>query len=228
MMAFFYKSVNTVLFDLDGTLVDSAPEIHAAINSAMEHCGLPGIPEQYVRNWVGLGTGFIIRKLLTDSGRAHKAVYSDSEFEEVYDLFLSTYRKTNGKNSFLYPLVHETLTKIKGFNIKTGIVTNRPAEFTESLISQFELDDLIDTLVCADQFGSYKPEPDMLLHAVRELGGAPGVSVMVGDSMSDLIAAKKAGIMSVYARYGHGHDSGKCEHGADVTIDSFADLCHAE
>lgn len=217
-------SYGVILFDLDGTLVDSAPDICYCVNYVMEYYGIPTVSEQYVRNWVGLGTGSLLRKILNEYESARQDITLKYDFTGAYNLFLSSYRETNGKYADLYPFVHEVLIKLSGLKIPIGIVTNRPAEFADSIISQFGLDDLIDIVVCADQFGSYKPEPDMLLYAISELGGTPEFSVMVGDSHSDIEAARHAKTMSVYVRKGYQFDVDRCELCADFSIDSLIEL----
>lgn len=212
------------LFDLDGTLVDSAPDICFSINDVMDHYGLPFVAEEYVRNWVGLGTRPLLRRVFKEYVGLRQGIISKNDFVSAYNLFLSSYRKTNGKYACLYPNARGILVRLTGRNVRVGVVTNRPGAFTDSIISQLGLDDLIDVVVCADEFGSHKPEPDMLLHALRELGGAAESSIMVGDSFSDIMAAKNAGILSVYVRYGYRSNVDECELHADCSIDSLLEL----
>lgn len=212
------------LFDLDGTLVDSAPDICFSINDVMDHYGFPFIAENYVRNWVGLGTRSLLRRIFNSFVSFRQSINSKDDFAEAYNLFLSSYRKVNGKYASLYPDVRDILVILTGRNFRIGVVTNRPAEFTGSIISQLGLDDLIETVVCADQFGSYKPDPSMLLYALSELGGTPELSIMVGDSIADVMAAKNAGMLSIYVRSGYQSSVDECELYADYSIDSLSEL----
>lgn len=218
------SKLRVALFDLDGTLVDSAPDICSSVNDVMDHYGLPLVTEEYVRNWVGLGTRPLLRRVFEEYASFHQGIASNYDFCSVYKLFLSSYGETNGKYATLYPDARSILERLRGWHARIGVVTNRPVAFTDSIISQFGLDDLIDVVVCADQFGSYKPEPDMLLHALHALGGAKESCVMVGDSFSDVMAAKNAGILSVYARYGYRSNADECELQADCSIDSLLEL----
>jgi len=216
----------TLLFDLDGTLVDSAPDICLCVNDVMDYYGFPFVSEEYVRSWAGQGTSFLLRKLLNEYKSIRQGIILKKDFADAYNLFLSSYRENNGRFASLYPSVRESLVTLNDRDFSLGVVTNRPAEFTGSIVAQLGLDDLVDVIVCADEFGSYKPDPGMLLHAIGELGGAPELSVMTGDSLSDVMAAKNARIMSVYARYGYRSNVDTCELYADRTIDSLVELVY--
>ncbi|MBL3558953.1 HAD-IA family hydrolase [Marinobacter sp. TBZ242] len=218
------EKTGVALFDLDGTLVDSAPDICSSVNEVMGHYGLPFVTEEYVRNWVGLGTRPLLRRVFEEFIGFRQGIDSKDDFISAYNLFLSSYSETNGKYASLYPDVRSILVRLTGWHVRIGVVTNRPVAFTGSIISQFGLDGLVDVVVCADQFGSYKPEPDMLLHALRALGGAKESSIMVGDSLSDVMAAKNAGMLSIYARYGYRSNVDECELHADCSIDSLLEL----
>jgi phosphoglycolate phosphatase len=219
-----YHSRAAVLFDLDGTLVDSAPDISCCVNRVMDHFGLPIVTEDYVRKWAGPGTRFLLKRLFLECKEFDDCFGTKECFINAYELFMSFYREINGVHSNLYPNVIESLLKLKRLKLPVGIVTNRPAEFTFPIISQLALGDLVDVVVCADQFGSYKPDPSILLHAMSELGGTPEFSVMIGDTLSDVIAAKSAGIMSIYVRYGYQSNVDRCELQADCAIDSLVEL----
>lgn len=212
------------LFDLDGTLVDSAPDICSSINQVMAHYCLPVVEEGYVRSWVGLGTQTLLKRALNRYVSFHHRIVSQDDFLNAYNLFLSFYRETNGKYASLYPDARTILATLTDQNFRVGVVTNRPVEFTGSIISRFRLDDLVQVVVCADQFGSYKPESGMLVYALSELGGEPKSSMMVGDSFSDIMAAKNAGVTSVYVRYGYRSNVAMCELYADRSIDSLLEL----
>lgn len=213
-----------VLFDLDGTLVDSATDILSSLNEVVGHYGLPSVSEEYVRSLIGLGTKPLLEQVLRRYTNLEQGVDSQVGFLDAYAFFLSSYRETNGLYATLYPEVRSVLLKLIGRNLRIGVVTNRPSEFTASLLCRLGLDDLIEVVVCADQFGSYKPEPGMLLHAMRKLGGTTESSVMVGDSLSDVMAAKNAGMFSIYARYGYCLNVDECELCADCSIDSLLEL----
>lgn len=224
LMAGDCHSRAAVLFDLDGTLVDSVPDITCCINRVLDHFELPVVTEDYVRNWAGPGSRFLLERLLLEFKELDDYFLTKECFINAYEIFTSFYREINGVYANLYPNVIESLLKLRKLNFPVGIVTNHPAEFTFSIISQFALDDLVDVVVCADQFSSYKPDPGILLHAMSELGAAPEFSVMVGDSLSDVIAAKSARIMSIYVRYGYQSNVDRCELQADCAIDSLVEL----
>lgn len=213
-----------VLFDLDGTLVDSAPDICFSVNDVMNHYGLPSIAEEYVREWVGFGTRYLLKRVFNGFVSYRQGTIPINDFDHAYNLFLSSYCKTNGKFASLYPGARSTLDRLTGRNFRIGVVTNRPVVFTDSTIVQLGLDDLIELVICGDQFGKYKPDPGMLLHALSELGGSPESSMMIGDSLADVMAAKYAGMLSVYVRYGYRSNVDECELHADCSIDSLLEL----
>lgn len=195
-----------VLLDLDGTLMDTIPDIAAAANAMRVDLGLPTLPVDTLRTFVGKGTdNLIMRTLSHDLGVAS---VTDDLFARGRASFYPRYHEVNGLHSVVYPGVREGLRLLNERGLKLAIVTNKPTEFTLPLLKQagFEKDML--AVVCGDTLPTRKPLPDPMLHALGLLAVHPAESVAIGDSVNDALAARAAGcaVLAVPYGYNEGHD----------------------
>ncbi len=185
-----------VLFDLDGTLVDTAPDLANALNQALANHGKPPLPFKEVRPSVSLGgaamlqLGFGVRE--TDPG-----------FTALRDEFLDIYRNSLADHSRLFPGMEQTLAAIEERGLPWGVVTNKPGWLTNPLMRRLELDERTRCIVCGDTLERRKPHPDPLLHACKLLRRAPEESLYVGDARRDIEAGRSAGTMTLVAAYGY-------------------------
>lgn len=203
-----------VLFDLDGTLVDTAPDLANALNQALANHGKPPLPFKEVRPSVSLGgaamlqLGFGVRE--TDPG-----------FAALRDEFLGIYRNSLADHSRLFPGMEQTLAAIEDRGLPWGVVTNKPGWLTNPLMRRLELDERTRCIVSGDTLERRKPHPDPLLHACKMLRRAPEESLYVGDARRDIEAGRSAGTMTLVAAYGYldsGDDPQRWE--ADGLIDN--------
>jgi phosphoglycolate phosphatase len=210
-----------LLVDVDGTLVDSVPDLAYCVDQMMAALGLPARGEDRVRNWVGNGAERLVRRALTGTldGEPDQALY-----EKAYPVFLELYRDNTSQRSVLYPGVREALDYLKGAGYKLGSVTNKPAQFTEPLLRDLGLRDAFSLVVSGDTLPQKKPDPAPLLHAAREFGVAPEDALMVGDSVSDVKAARAAGFQIVCVSYGYNHGMDIRDVAPDAVIDSMVEL----
>lgn len=213
------------LFDLDGTLVDSAPDLAAAVDQMLEHLGRSPAGIDRVRNWVGNGAAILIRRALagqTDWEPARPA--DDALFKDALTIFYHHYGLINGRYSRVYPGVEDCLTHLRQQGCRLAVVTNKPEQFVAPLLEHMGLDHWFDLSIGGDTLPVKKPDPAPLLHAMEQLGGTKGTSVMVGDSAADVNAAIAAGIPCVAVRYGYNFGGPVDSLGADAVVDSLAEL----
>lgn len=180
----------SILFDLDGTLVDAVPDLAEASNRMLAELGEPLRSEAEVGNFVGKGLGVLVERVLNEGRRPHDA----AECAAALSIFRRHYADTNGQRVTIYPDVRETLATLKEQGIPCAIVTNKAAEFTEPLLAMLGLDGYFQCIVSGDTLPQKKPEPEPLLHACAALGVAAHEALMVGDSANDAEAARRAGI----------------------------------
>lgn len=186
-----------ILFDLDGTLLDTAPDLVNAVNALRAEYKLSPLPFQTLREMVGKGAHNLIRRALT-----HEQAMS-YDTEEAYSLFAKHYHRVNGHATLEYSGVSHVLKKLHSLGYKLGVVTNKPTEFTLPLLTQFGWHDLFGTIVCGDTLTTRKPHPEPLLHALNQLQVSNHDALMVGDSMNDALAAQAAECDCVILDYGY-------------------------
>lgn len=215
----------TILFDLDGTLVDSAPDLAAGIDGMLQALDRPAAGADRVRQWVGNGAGVLVRRAL--AGRAdyeQGASVTERDFNRALDLFYTAYTTENGKNAAVYSGVEAFLQAAKAQGCGLGIVTNKPHAFTGPLLELMGLAHWFGHSVSGDSLATRKPDAAPIHHAIAQLGGEQGTALMVGDSATDIRAAQNAGIPVVAVRYGYNYGVPVDELGADIVVDSLTEL----
>lgn len=211
-----------ILFDLDGTLVDSVPDLAAAIDGMMRHLGLPERGETAVRHWVGNGVQNLVGRALTNSMTANP----DPElFAQALPIFMRLYGENTSGNSRLYAGVTETLAFLhSSTDIQLGCVTNKAEQFTLPLLQQLGIRDYFQLVISGDSLPEKKPHPLPLLYAAEHLGVTPIESLMVGDSKSDVQAARAAGFPIICTSYGYNHGEDIRAYQPDAVVDSLLEL----
>jgi phosphoglycolate phosphatase len=208
-----------VLIDVDGTLVDSVPDLAYCVDEMMKQLDMPIHGEDKVRNWVGNGVERLVRRALIGKleGEPDEALY-----DRAYPVFLELYSENTSKRSCLYPGVKEGLEYLKGEGYKMGCVTNKAAQFTEPLLKDLGVSDYF--IISGDTLPEKKPDPMPLLHAAKFFKVAPEQALMIGDSISDVKAARAAGFHIVCMSYGYNHGVDIREAKPDGVMDSMAEL----
>jgi phosphoglycolate phosphatase len=215
------KKPDMILIDVDGTLVDSVPDLAYCVDEMMKQLGRPTHGADKVRNWVGNGVERLCRRALVGQLDGEP---SDADFEKAYPIFLALYAENTSKRSHLYPGVREGLDYLKSQGYKLGSVTNKAAQFTIPLLRDLGLHDAFEVIVCGDDLPEKKPHPMPLLYAAEQLGVTPEQSLMLGDSMSDVKAARAAGFQIVCMSYGYNHGEDIRDYNPDAVIDSMVEL----
>jgi len=187
-------------FDLDGTLVDSVPDITFSTNEMLEKLQLDVVDETVARTWIGNGAAKLIERALTHVVGEKP---SNEMLEKAKALFFIAYEKNIAVKTSLYPGCIEVLEHFSSQNIPLACVTNKPRKFTPSLLDKLGMADFFKALVCGDDLHTQKPDPGMLLEAVRQLSGEPDKGYMIGDSETDIASANRAGTGAIYVSYGY-------------------------
>jgi phosphoglycolate phosphatase len=210
-----------IMIDVDGTLVDSVPDLAYCVDETMKQIGLPVRGETAVRDWVGNG---VIR--LTERAVANDldAPHDEALFEKAMPIFNELYAENTSKRSVLYPGVREGLDYLLGTGIKIGCITNKAEQFTHPLLKDMGLWDDFEIVISGDTLEKKKPDPLPLLHGAKELGADPKNSLMLGDSTSDVKAARAAGFSIICMSYGYNHGVDIRDSKPDVVIDSMLEL----
>lgn len=210
-----------VLIDVDGTLVDSVPDLAFCVNAMMQALNMPERSEADVRNWVGNGVPRLVERALTNdlNGTPEPELY-----EKAYPIFLDLYAENTSKRSMLYPGVIEGLDFLKTAGYRIGCVTNKAEQFTHPLLKDLGIFDRFEIIISGDTLPKKKPDPLPLLHAAKSLGASPEKSVMIGDSISDVKASRAAGFKIICMSYGYNHGEDIKDYNPDVVIDSMAEL----
>ncbi|MFO7593679.1 MAG: phosphoglycolate phosphatase [Pseudomonadota bacterium] len=215
------KKPEMVLIDVDGTLVDSVPDLHFCVDEMMKALDMPLRGEAKVRTWVGNGVERLVRRALTDSLDDEP---EDALFDKAYPIFLDLYAENTSKRSRLYPGVIEGLDYLQSAGYKLGCVTNKAEQFTVPLLKDLGIFERFGIVVSGDTLAEKKPHPLPLLHAAEHFGVKPENALMLGDSMSDVKAARAAGFQIVCMSYGYNHGIDIRDSNPDAVIDSMAEL----
>jgi len=210
-----------VLIDVDGTLVDSVPDLAFCVDEMMKQLGMPVHGEAKVREWVGNGVERLTRRALVGQleGEPDEAL-----FEKAYPIFLDLYAENTSKRSLLYPGVKEGLDYLKSAGYKLGCVTNKAAQFTIPLLKELGVHDEFGIIVSGDTLPKKKPDPMPLLHVAEHFGVTPAEATMIGDSVSDVAAARAAGFQIVCMSYGYNHGVDIRESAPDAVIDTMTEI----
>ncbi|MBW9264727.1 MAG: phosphoglycolate phosphatase [Candidatus Thiodiazotropha sp. (ex. Lucinisca nassula)] len=215
------KKPEMILIDVDGTLVDSVPDLAYCVDEMMGRLGRPRHGETKVRDWVGNGVERLVRRALIGQLDGEP---DEADYERAYPLFLDLYAENTSKRSVLYPGIREGLDYLKRKGFRLGCVTNKAAQFTLPLLRDLGVHDDFEIVIAGDTLPKKKPDPMPLLHAAEQLSADPTASLMVGDSQSDVKAARAAGFQIVCMSYGYNHGEDIRHYNPDAVLDSLAEI----
>lgn len=210
-----------ILIDVDGTLVDSVPDLAWCVDTMMRRLGREPRGEARVRDWVGNGVERLVRRALVG---ALDGEPDAADFEHAYPLFLELYAANTSQRSHLYPGVRQGLDRLEAAGYRLGCVTNKAARFTGPLLRDLGLSGDFPLVVCGDTLPTRKPDPGPLLYAAEFFGCRPEQSLMIGDSVNDVVAARAAGFQIVCVSYGYNHGEDIRESHPDAVIDALPEI----
>lgn len=188
--------IDTILFDLDGTILDTAPDLAKALNIVLERNQRPTLPYAQIRPLASAGT----RGLL---GLGFQITEDDPEYGELREQFLHAYHDHIKDQTSIFPGMLSVLSHIESKQMQWGIVTNKPANLAAQLLEHFDLSQRCACLVGGDSLPKRKPDPDQLLYACKQMNSEVSRTVYVGDAARDIEAAKRANMRSIVALYGY-------------------------
>ncbi|WP_373235881.1 phosphoglycolate phosphatase [Cohaesibacter celericrescens] len=208
-----------ILFDLDGTLVDTAPDLTGALNHVLALNKLAPVSVDHVRDIVGLGARVTIERGFFHYGRT----LTDDALDEALEQFLAHYSANICDTSVLYSGVEESVKGFRDAGLKLGVCTNKTEHLSVSLLEQLGLAHCFDTICGSDTVPNRKPHPDHIHAALARAGGDAAASIMIGDSQADVDSAKAAGLPVIAMSYGYTAVPAHAL-GADVVLDAFSDI----
>ena len=210
-----------ILIDVDGTMVDSVPDLSWCVDEMLIQLGKAPHGEAAARNWVGNGVERLVHRALTNTMEEDAP---DDIFDPAIKIFRDLYSKNTSKRSKLYPGVIEALDWFKAQGYKLGCVTNKAEQFTIPILKDLGLFDYFSIVVSGDTLSVKKPDPAPLLHVAEFFKVSPDDSLMIGDSISDVKAARNAGFQVAALTYGYNHGKDIRETNPDFVLDSMAEL----
>jgi len=217
-----FENKKLLIFDLDGTLINSALDLALAVNYMLETLEQDTFSEEIIHGWVGNGALTLVKRALSGSRTV------DERLDEVYvqkalKIFLDYYEKNLCNATVPYPHVISTLKTLKE-KYTLAIVTNKPFAFVSPILKGLDMDGLFELILGGDSLSQKKPHPMPLLHVCEKLNIAVEASVMVGDSKNDILAANACNMHSVGVTYGYNYGEDIGVHKPTIIIDDFGDL----
>lgn len=212
-------SLSAVVLDLDGTLVDTLPDLHEAVRALLAESGRDAPAAAEVRTMIGDGARRLVERALAWAGTP----VDDAGLEAAYRRFLEIYGAAPCRASRLYPHVEETLRALAARGVRLGVCTNKPQAPTEAILRTLGVDSLFAAVVGGDAVPRRKPDPAHLQAVIDLLSATPTAAVMVGDSRNDLAPARALGLPCILVDYGYTAVPA-AELGADRVIGDFAEL----
>lgn len=213
--------LQAVLFDLDGTLVDSAPDLSVAVNRMLEEYGRDAVDLPTIRDWVGNGARRLIARALTGSMDEDPPT---AEWDGALERFFTLYGQRVYVDSRPYPGAIQGVRSLADMGMAIGVVTNKPRRFAVPIIEHMGLAESIGVVVGGECSAARKPDPQPLQLAAERLGVSIEQAVMVGDSATDIAAARAAGIPVISVPYGYRRGVDAEQLGADMVIESLTEL----
>jgi phosphoglycolate phosphatase len=210
-----------IMIDVDGTLVDSVPDLTYCVDEMAVRLGMEKRGEDKVRHWVGNGVSKLVERAITGEleGQLDKEL-----FDKAYPIFLNLYTENTARRSCLYEGVREGLDYLILQDYYLGCVTNKAAQFTHPLLKVLGIIDYFKIVISGDTLAKSKPDPMPLLYGAEHFGLRPEGCLMIGDSVSDVKASRSAGFDIICMSYGYNHGNNIADERPDLVIDSMSEL----
>lgn len=212
-----------LIFDLDGTLIDSVPDLALSINQMLKTLDMPTYTTDEIRSWVGNGAEVLTKRAL--SGSIDICPKLDPSFvEKALASFLGFYDDNVCVDTTVYPHVKTSLETLRNDGYRLVIVTNKPEQFVRPILEKLGLNDLFEMVVGGDSLPKRKPDPMQLEYVCDKLAVEASKCLMIGDSKNDIFAATAANMESIGLTYGYNHGEDINSHGASLVLDCFSDI----
>lgn len=219
----YFNTKKVLIFDLDGTLIDSALDLAVSINHMLQTLELPTFDESLIHTWVGNGAKTLVERALSGS------IHTNPLLEEIYvmralDIFLTYYKNHLCVKTITYPHVSSTLKKLKHRGYKLMIVTNKPHQLVLPILQNLRIDTYFDTILGGDSLLEKKPHPMPLLHIAKHSKVDIVDCLMIGDSKNDILAAKACHMQSIGVTYGYNYGESISTYKPTHLINNFSEL----
>ena len=193
-----------VMFDLDGTLVETAPEICDAVNDTLSHFALAPVAQQQVNDWIGHGTyNLLVQALAFSQGHTEAAVRASDALAGIAAVFKTHYAQRCGTRSHPYADVVQTLERLRQRGVHLAVVTNKESAYTQTVLDAHALTPFFGAVICGDTFATKKPAPEGVLACLAQFGVVAADALFVGDSSIDVATARNAGVPVWVVPYGY-------------------------
>jgi haloacid dehalogenase superfamily, subfamily IA, variant 3 with third motif having DD or ED/haloacid dehalogenase superfamily, subfamily IA, variant 1 with third motif having Dx(3-4)D or Dx(3-4)E len=202
--------IKTVIFDLDGTLIDSMNDIVNAVNITLGNFNLPLLPKEVIGSYVGEGMELLIKRSIGEKNL--------SSFDEVLSFYVKTYNAECRKSTYLFPGVEKVLAKLKEKGIKIALATNKSIGFSEQILKELDIYKYFDVVMGPESVKNKKPNPDVVYKILETVNTELSSALFVGDSKFDIICGKNAGILTCGVTYGIGSVQSLIDSNADFLI----------
>jgi phosphoglycolate phosphatase len=217
------NNIKHIIFDLDGTLINSAPDLSNSINYMLQKVKRETFSDDIIHNWVGNGASTLVKRALC--GERDISEFNDDEiFDNALDIFLENYSQNVCHKTVLYDAVKETLILLKEKNYKLSIVTNKPYKFILPILKKLEIESYFANYIGGDTLAKKKPDPYPLEYICESLHVSTDESIMVGDSKNDIVAANAIGMLNIGVTYGYNYGEDISKYNPTYVVDSFKDI----
>ena len=194
-----------LIFDFDGTLIDSVPDLADATNAMLTTLGKETYPLSIIRNWVGNGSRMLVERALLGKIEVLEGELPVEAADHAEQVFFDAYKNISGSKTVAYPDVDSGLKRLKAAGYTLALVTNKPIRFVPKILQAFGWQDLFSEVLGGDSLAQKKPDPAPLLHVCEALNSTPAQAVMIGDSKNDILAGQNANMDTLGLSYGYNY-----------------------
>ncbi len=217
-----FKDKELIIFDFDGTLINSIPDLASAINKMLMQYHLSPLSVEQVTPFVGNGAKPLVKRSLELAMQGKEI--SDSLLSEAFEIYFSAYRDVTCEETYTYPGVNETLAILHKKGYKMAICTNKPFAFIAPILDKLAIKSFFKYWIGEDSVKEKKPHPAPLLHLAKAMNTTVEKCIMVGDSKNDILAAQNAGMENIGVSYGYNYNEHIADYNPTLVVDRFADL----
>ena len=213
-----------LIFDFDGTLIDSVPDLADATNAMLTTLGKTPYPLGSIRNWVGNGSRMLVERALVGKIEVLEGELAKEAVDHAEQVFFDAYKNISGSKTVAYPDVDSGLRKLQAAGYELALVTNKPIRFVPKILQSFGWQDIFSEVLGGDSLPSKKPDPAPLLHVCETLNVTPEQAVMIGDSRNDILAGQNANMDTLALSYGYNYGQDIRELNPTAAFDDFSTL----
>jgi len=218
-----FKNKKVIIFDLDGTLIDSSPDLALAVNHMLTRLNLDPFNKTTIDGWIGNGALILVKRALSGSRNINENL-ENNFVEKALDIFFKFYSKNLCIKTALYPNVHTSLQVLKSKGYRLAIVTNKPFDFVEPILKDLKLLEFFEYFIGGDSLNEKKPSPLPLLHVCEQLKVSVEECIMVGDSKNDILAGNACGMETIGLSYGYNYGENIEVYNPSVILDDFGEI----